>query len=194
LGHALAFCGTPIHPHPMLDVGQTPESVAVLMRQGVVWFNSMNTFWRTKRLVDRLTGGDYHRPAAWAMMLRLVHSNVHGTVPAAVPRRARLLGRDRTLVACGVRSRSVGGVRRPGGTHPAPIRSLGADMPQLRADPGIVAQKQARDRPHVRRGEDRLVHQPLRLVRLHSPTPHPGQGDHARKTERAGVDLVQDGS
>jgi hypothetical protein len=75
-GHALAFCGIPIHPHPMLDVGQTPTSVSVLLRQGVVWFNSMNTFWRTNRYVDRLRDGDYNHPAAWAMMLKLVHSNV----------------------------------------------------------------------------------------------------------------------
>jgi hypothetical protein len=74
LGHALAFCGVPIHPHPMLDVGETPESVTVLTRQGVVWFNSMNTFWQTKRFVERRP--DYHRAAAWPLMLRLVHSNL----------------------------------------------------------------------------------------------------------------------
>jgi hypothetical protein len=73
-GHALAFCGVPIHAHPMLDVGETPESVSVLMRQGVVWFNSMNTFWRTKRFVQERP--DYHRAAAWPMMLRVVHANV----------------------------------------------------------------------------------------------------------------------
>jgi hypothetical protein len=74
LGHALAFCGVPIHAHPMLDVGETPESVTVLTRQGVVWFNSMNTFWQTKRFVERRA--DYHRAAAWPMMLKLVHSNL----------------------------------------------------------------------------------------------------------------------
>ncbi len=73
-GHALAFCGVPIHAHPMLDVGETPESVRVLIRQGVVWFNSMNTFWRTKRFVERRP--DYHRAAAWPMTLRLVHANL----------------------------------------------------------------------------------------------------------------------
>jgi hypothetical protein len=73
-GHALAFCGVPIHAHPMLDVGETPESARVLIRQGVVWFNSMNTFWRTKRFVERRA--DYHRAAAWPMMLRLLHANL----------------------------------------------------------------------------------------------------------------------
>ena len=74
LGHALAFCGVPIHAHPMLDVGETPESATVLTRQGVVWFNSMNTFWQTKRFVERRA--DYQRLAAWPMMLKLVHSNI----------------------------------------------------------------------------------------------------------------------
>jgi hypothetical protein len=75
-GHALAFCGVPIQPHPMLDVGQTPGSVRVLMRQGIVWFNSMNTFWRTKQMVSRLGAPNYSRAGAWAMMGRLVHSNL----------------------------------------------------------------------------------------------------------------------
>jgi hypothetical protein len=75
-GHALAFCGVPIHPHPMLDVGQTPEAIQVLMKQGIVWFNSMNTFWRTKRMVDRLAAHNYSRVGAWAMMARLIHSNI----------------------------------------------------------------------------------------------------------------------
>jgi hypothetical protein len=75
-GHALAFCGVPIQPHPMLDVGQTPESVGVLMRQGIVWFNSMNTFWRTKQMVSRLGAPNYSLAGAWAMMARLVHSNL----------------------------------------------------------------------------------------------------------------------
>ncbi|HEY1365850.1 MAG TPA: glycosyltransferase [Gaiellaceae bacterium] len=74
LGHALAFCGVPIHAHPMLDVGETPDSVRVLIRQGVVWFNSMNTFWRTKRFVEGRP--DYHGAAAWPLMARLVHANV----------------------------------------------------------------------------------------------------------------------
>jgi len=79
-GHALAFCGVPIEPHPMLDVGQTPESVRVLMRQGVVWFNSMNTFWRTKQMVSRLAAPNYSRAGAWAMMARIVHSNLAWSV------------------------------------------------------------------------------------------------------------------
>jgi cellulose synthase/poly-beta-1,6-N-acetylglucosamine synthase-like glycosyltransferase len=73
-GHALAFCGVPIQAHPMLDVGETPESVRVLIRQGVVWFNSMNTFWQTKRFVEERA--DYHRAAAWPMIVRLVHGNI----------------------------------------------------------------------------------------------------------------------
>jgi hypothetical protein len=36
----------------------------------------MNTFWRTKRHVERLGHAGYHRPAAWAMMARLAHSNL----------------------------------------------------------------------------------------------------------------------
>jgi len=75
-GHALAFCGVPIQPHPMLDVGQTPESVRVLMQQGIVWFNSMNTFWRTKQMVTSLAAPNYSRAGAWAMIVRLLHSNL----------------------------------------------------------------------------------------------------------------------
>src|ERR1700674_1877812 len=75
-GHALAFCGVPIQPHPMLDVGQTPESIRMLMQQGVVWFNSMNTFWRTKQMVSLLGAPNYSRAGAWAMIGRLVHSNL----------------------------------------------------------------------------------------------------------------------
>jgi hypothetical protein len=60
----------------MQDVGQTPESVRVLMQQGVVWFNSMNTFWRTKKWVGQLNAPNYSSAGAWAMIARLVHSNV----------------------------------------------------------------------------------------------------------------------
>ena len=76
LGHMLAFSGIPIHPHPMLDVGQTPDSISVLIQQGVVWFNSMNTFWRTKELATTFRGPNYSGAAAWVMMARLVHSNL----------------------------------------------------------------------------------------------------------------------
>jgi hypothetical protein len=75
-GHALAFAGIPLHPHPMLDVGETPESIATLMKQGIVWFNSMNTFWRTKRLIERLDPPNYCRRTAGVMMLRLLHANI----------------------------------------------------------------------------------------------------------------------
>jgi hypothetical protein len=75
-GHALAYCGVPIQPHPMFDVGQTPESVRVLMQQGIVWFNSMNTFWRTKQMATRLAAPNYSRAGAWAMIGRLLHSNL----------------------------------------------------------------------------------------------------------------------
>jgi hypothetical protein len=101
LGHGLAFCGVPIQAHPMLDVGETPESVSVLMRQGVVWFNSMNTFWRTKRHVDELTGGAYHRPAAWAMIVRLMHSNLAWAAypPVFLAAQAWALATGRRLLA-----------------------------------------------------------------------------------------------
>ena len=60
----------------MLDVGQTPESIRMLVQQGIVWFNSMNTFWRTKQIAARLGAPNYSRAGAWAMMVRLVHSNL----------------------------------------------------------------------------------------------------------------------
>jgi hypothetical protein len=60
----------------MLDVGQTPESIAVLMKQGIVWFNSMNTFWRTKRFVANLRLPNYCRATTRMMMLRLIHTNL----------------------------------------------------------------------------------------------------------------------
>jgi len=75
-GHALALCGIPIYPHPMLDVGQTPESIRILMKQGIVWFNSMNTVWRTKRMVNRMAVRNYSWAGAWAMIVKLMHSNV----------------------------------------------------------------------------------------------------------------------
>jgi hypothetical protein len=75
-GHALAFAGVALRPHPMLDVGETPDSVRTLMKQGVVWFNSVNTFWRTKRFVDSLQPENRCQAASWFMMARLVHSNL----------------------------------------------------------------------------------------------------------------------
>ncbi len=75
-GHALALCGIPIHAHPMLNVGQTPGSIRVLIGQGVVWFNSMNTIWCTKQLVDTLRHTNHSRAAAWVMIVRLLHSNL----------------------------------------------------------------------------------------------------------------------
>ena len=75
-GHALALTGIPLHPVGLLDVCETPDSVAVLMRQGVVWFNSLNTFWRTRRLVREIAPERYCPPEAWFMIARLIHSNV----------------------------------------------------------------------------------------------------------------------
>jgi cellulose synthase/poly-beta-1,6-N-acetylglucosamine synthase-like glycosyltransferase len=75
-GHTLALCGIPIYPHPMLDVGQTPESIRVLMQQGIVWFNSMNTVWRTKRMADDMAAQNYSWAGAWAMTAKVMHSNL----------------------------------------------------------------------------------------------------------------------
>lgn len=75
-GHALAMCGIPIYAHPLLDVGQTPDSIKVLIRQGVVWFNSMNTCWLTRRYVAKAGFEGFLNTAAWVMISRLMHSNL----------------------------------------------------------------------------------------------------------------------
>ena len=75
-GHAMAFAGIPLHPIPLLDLGETPHSVRVLLEQGVVWFNSMNTFPLTFDHIRRLRPANHSWPASVWMMLRLLNSNL----------------------------------------------------------------------------------------------------------------------
>jgi hypothetical protein len=97
----LALCGIPIHAHPMPDVGQTPESIRVLIRQGVVWFNSMNTIWRTRKLAASLGAVGYSRAADRMMTIRLLHSNLAWAVYPLVFLAAMLwcIGRGQWLLA-----------------------------------------------------------------------------------------------
>jgi hypothetical protein len=105
-GHALAYAGIPLEAHPMLDVGQTPESIGVLMKQGVVWFNSMNTFPRTWRLVEHLAPPNYCRRTATSMTARLIHSNIawalYPCILALGVVWAAATGRAGILIAAGV--------------------------------------------------------------------------------------------
>jgi cellulose synthase/poly-beta-1,6-N-acetylglucosamine synthase-like glycosyltransferase len=75
-GHALAYAGIPLQPVPLLDVGQTPESARILFRQGIVWYNSLSTFWKTRRLVIQLAPPGYRPFRAALMTARLLHSNL----------------------------------------------------------------------------------------------------------------------
>ena len=76
LGHAMAYAGIALCPIPLFDLGETVPSLRALLEQGVVWFNSMNTFPETWAHVRRLAPANYSAPAAIAMTLRLVHSNL----------------------------------------------------------------------------------------------------------------------
>ncbi len=74
LGYVLAYLGIPIVPVPLFDVGETPNSLWMLIKQGATWYRGVSLYWRDFLFSIKI--GDVNKIRALIMIAKVIYNNL----------------------------------------------------------------------------------------------------------------------
>lgn len=74
LGYVLAYLGIPIVPVPLFDVGETPNNLSMLIKQGATWYRGVSLYWRD--FIFSTKTGNVNRIRATVMIVKVIYNNL----------------------------------------------------------------------------------------------------------------------